>query len=78
MCNEYINIHIVNQIFTVYTIKDGIPKITKHFDELFWPLPTVPRPPSMEEGGYVDKICYSVRKQDEKNGCWLGSPHAYK
>ena len=37
-----------------------------------------PRPPSMEEGGYVDKICYSVRKQDEKNGSWLGSPHAYK
>lgn len=37
-----------------------------------------PQPPSMEEGGYVDKIRYSVRKQDEESGCWLGSPHAYK
>lgn len=34
-------IHIVNQPFTVYTIKDGIPKPTEHFDEVFWPLPTV-------------------------------------
>lgn len=38
----------------------------------------LPQSPSMEEDGYVDKICYSVRKQDEENGCWLGSPHAYK
>ena len=30
-----------NQTFIVYTIKDGKPKITGHFDELFWPFPTV-------------------------------------
>lgn len=26
----------------------------------------------------VEKIGYSVKKEEEENGCWLGSPHACK
>ena len=31
----------MNKTFTICTMKDCIPKITEHFDELFWPFPKV-------------------------------------
>ena len=34
----YIVESTVNKTFIVCTMEDSIPKITEHFDELFWPF----------------------------------------